>query len=520
MARFLKHVPCDNCGSSDAGAIYDDGSRHCFACKKTTRGDGEVTEFEDKPKAFVTANVSTQDIPNRGLTEETCRKFGYYVGEYNEQPCHIANYRDDNGNLVAQKIRMANKQFAMLVADKSKPVPLYGQHLFSGGKSVVITEGEIDALTVSQAFGNKWPVVSLPNGASSAKQSITAAYEWLDTFEKIVLCFDQDEAGQKATEEVLELLPPGKAHVMRLPLKDANEVLLRQSASVIVQAYWTAKPWRPDGIVAASELREEFLNPDRPVGIPYPFSGLNERLKGLFPGKLVTVTSGSGLGKSTFAREVCYDLLMNHGQTVGGMFLEESNEETMEYLVGIHINKNVSFSPETATPQELADGFDAIASKPLYLWDHFGSNDIDVVLSRARYMVKVLGVQWLILDHLSILISGMEDNDERKTIDLAMTKLRQLCEETGVGMILISHLKRPPGDKGHEDGAEVRLGQLRGSHSIGQLSDVVISLAKDPEDPMSDTLLFGVLKARKGGRRGPAGSAQYNVTTGRLLEFL
>src|SRR5574337_863214 len=131
------------------------------------------------------------------------------VGEYKGDKCHIANYRTASGDLVAQKLRLSGKKFSVIGGGKD--MPLFGQHLFAGGKSVVITEGEIDALAMSKAFDGKWPAVSIPNGAQSAVKAIQKAYEWLDGFERIVLCFDQDEPGRKASQEVAEVLPSGRS---------------------------------------------------------------------------------------------------------------------------------------------------------------------------------------------------------------------------------------------------------------------------------------------------------------------
>ena len=134
-------------------------------------------------------------------------------------------------------------------------------------------------------------------------------------------------------------------------------------------------------------------------------------------------------------------------------------------------------------------------------------------------MAQAKEVKWIILDHLSILMSGNESHDERKLIDVTMTKLRSFVEETGVGMILISHLKRPQGDKGHEDGQQVSLGQLRGSHSIVQLSDMVIALERNLSSGQNNAAIR-VLKNRFNGQTGKAGTICYNSETGRMIEDL
>jgi twinkle protein len=134
-------------------------------------------------------------------------------------------------------------------------------------------------------------------------------------------------------------------------------------------------------------------------------------------------------------------------------------------------------------------------------------------------MAQAKEVQWIVLDHLSILMSGNESHDERKLIDVTMTKLRSFVEETGVGMILISHLKRPQGDKGHEDGQQVSLGQLRGSHSIVQLSDMVIALERNLSSGQNFANIR-VLKNRFNGQTGKAGTIVYQSDTGRMTEDL
>lgn len=479
------------------------------------------TEFEPRETNSSFIEGQALAIENRGLTQATCEFWNYQIGNENGEPCHIANYKDAKGRLVAQKVRKKNKKFKVI--GNGKNMPLYGQWLWNGGKSVVITEGELDALSVSQAFDNKYAVVSLPAGAQSAVKSIQAAYEWLDGFDKIVLCFDNDEPGQKAAEEVATILPPGKAYIMALPTKDANEALIHHGPGVITKSFWNARLWRPDGIVMAKDLKEEVLNPVHVECIPYPFNGLNEKLGGLRIGELVTVTAGSGVGKSTMVRELIYDLAVTRREPVGVMALEESNRRTLEGLMSIHLERNIVLSRDMVSKEELSAAFDAVTAGNLYLFDHFGSTEVENILNRVRYMARVLGVKWVFIDHLSILVSGLETHgsgDERKLIDVAMTKLRTLVSELNIGMVLVSHLRRPEGNKGHEDGAEVHLGQLRGSHSIAQLSDAVVGIQRDVEEPSASRIELVVLKNRWSGNRGSACVLDYNRDTGRLTESI
>lgn len=519
MAQFVRHTSCENCGSTDAKAEYDDGTSWCFSCQ--SYGGSSTHDGHSSPNSSVAfiSNGSYVDIPSRKLTSDTCRKYGYQVGTHKNQPCHIATYVDPTTRQrTAQKIRLVNKEFSVI--GNGKQMPLYGQHIWgTSGKSVVITEGEIDCLSVAQAFGCKWPVVSLPNGASSVKQSLTQAYDWLLGFDKIVICFDADDAGRKATQVACDMLPFGRAWIMRLPedCKDANDCLKTHGTAAIVSAYWNASQYKPDGIVRLGELKSDLMNRSTTDSLPYPWAGLNDKTKGIRLGELVVITAGSGLGKSTFAKEILYNLAVNLDQPVGLVFLEEQGVRTAEILVSMYLNKNILVDDQCATKDEISQAFDQLSTKHISLYSHFGSNDVDTIISKIRFMVQAEGIKYVFLDHISILVSASE-GDERKLIDATMTKLRTLVSELKFSLFIISHLKRPQGDKGHEDGVRVSLGQLRGSHAIAQLADGVIGLEKDPDEPTADTVNIVILKSRLTGSRGSCGTLMYNRETGRLTE--
>ena len=527
-ATVLHKGPCPSCGSHDANAFYSDGGEHCFSmgCSHHvwgTKKNGEhLTDLTDvfnteKEKDWTPLEVDVRAVPGRHITKETCEAWGYGWTEVDGALCHVASYRDEKGKLVAQKVRAKGKQFSIVGSGKN--MPLYGQwRQFTSSKHIVITEGELDALSMSQAQDNKWPVVSLPNGAQSAVKAVTNAYDWLLKFDRIVLMFDMDAAGQEAAEKVAALLPPGKAAIASLTGKDANEVLMEKGPAPLIRSFWDAKLWRPDGIKHAKDIRDAFLNPPEVRGIPYPWHEWNEVLGQMRLGALVTLTAGTGIGKSTLLRELLYHALVTHGQAVGALFLEESNVETMEALVGIALDKNIMMDRSLASKEDTAAAYELLIEKPLYLYDHFGSNEVDNVCEKIRYLAKVCGVNWIFLDHISILVSGLE-GDERRTLDMAMTKLNSLANELNIGLFCVVHLKRPSGDLGHEDGAEVHLGQLRGSHSIAQLSHAVVALNKSKDDPHGFNVTPVCIKNRRnGGRKGPMGTLTYSRDTGRLSD--
>ena len=170
--------------------------------------------------------------------------------------------------------------------------------------------------------------------------------------------------------------------------------------------------------------------------------------------------------------------------------------------------------------QELKSAFESsIANWNLYCFDGFGSFDPDVIYNRIEYLASGLECRVIFLDHLSILLSGL-DGDERRMIDTTMTKLRSLVERTGISLFLVSHLRRSSNDRtSHEEGGRVNLSSLRGSHSIAQISDTVIALERDQQaDAQRGTTTVRVLKNRYSGETGVACNISYDLSTCRFTE--
>lgn len=519
---FLYHEPCPKCGSSDACGVFSDGHRFCYSCNTYFRPDGSVKNGVTRvsKECIPFEDLEAVSLTKRCISKDTCSKFKYFSTVYKGKPCQVACYYDDSGNLVGQKLRFPDKSFAVLGSISNR---LYGSQLWASGKKIVITEGEIDCLTVSQLQGNKWPVVSIPNGAQGAKKAIEANLEYLDKFEEVVLMFDMDEPGRKACEECAKILPAGKAYIANLPCKDPNECLSEGKGPEVLQAVWNAKPYRPDGIVAGSDLYEKCVVDidDLKDSVEYPWVALQNKTKGVRHGELYVFTSGSGMGKSTILRELEYYFGVVRGELCGIVALEESTKKTGLELMSIHLNKRILLDPDGVSEDQRKDSFRAtIGNERFFLYDHFGSLDSSNLLSKIRYMIVSLGCKRIFLDHISIVVSGMdtdEDGGERKAIDKLMTNLRSLVEETGATMFVVSHLKRPE-KKGHEEGAQVSLSQLRGSGAIAQLSDMVIGLERNQQGDNPNVLTLRVLKNRFCGDTGISGYLEYDPETGRLKD--
>lgn len=528
----LTHQPCDDCGSSDALCINYDESTFCHSCRKYTHppleGSGIAVRVPEKPltgsegfeatlAALATETFSS--VPERGLSAATMKSYGVVVKS--GQVIYPYYEPTEPTSPVAAKVRYPDKRF-QTSGDWSKG-GLFGQQLFpKSGKYVTLTEGEYDALAAYQMMGSKYPVVSIKNGASSALKDCKASYEWLDSFETIVICFDADEQGLKAADEVGQLFG-GKAKIVKHvnSYKDACDYLVNNDVATFNNAFWRAEKYVPDGIVNAASLWEEVNTPMETAEVAYPFKGINELTYGIRPAELVTVTAGSGLGKSQFLREVVWATLQQTVYNIGLLFLEESIRKTALSIMSLAANKQLHLPTVKSTEEERREAFDAtLADERLYLLDHFGSTDVDNIVGRVRYMAKALDCRYVFLDHVSIVVSAQSNLDERKALDEIMTKLRMLVQETGIALFVVSHLRRPD-NKGHEEGAATSLSQLRGSASIAQLSDIVLGLERDGQADdiiVRNTTAVRVLKNRFSGETGRCADLYFDSTTGRMVE--
>ena len=529
QSKFIKHEACDACGSSDAKAVYSDGSSYCFNCKTyfkasepfSEQGRGKVLPMTQKAVVEPIKAISGDflSIPERGITKFTCEAYG--VRQSGTE--HFYPYTDAKGTEVAYKIRtVETKQFRS--QGNIKDALLFGQLLWNkGGRYVTIVEGELDALAAYQMMGSKYPVVSIKNGAASAVKDCQAQYEWLDSFDAIVLAFDSDEPGREAAAGVAELFG-SKVKIVKFAdgFKDACDYLRGNKGADFVKAWWAAEQYVPDGIIAGSDLLDLVMEPLPKAQAHYPYAGLNSVTGGIRLQEMVVVTAGSGLGKSQFMREIIWQLLCETKENIGIMFLEESVKRTALSLMSLAINKPLHLSEVEADDRDKKEAFDkTLGSNRLYFYDCFGSTAIDNIISRVRYFAKGLDCRYILLDHVSIVVSDQGHNDERKALDEIMTKLRMIVQETGVSLFVVSHLRRPDG-KGHEEGAATSLNQLRGSGSIGQLADMVLGLerAAQHEDPIErNTTRVRVIKNRYSGETGKACAVLYDKYTGRMTEI-
>lgn len=368
-------------------------------------------------------------------------------------------------------------------------------------------------MAVYQMFGSKYPAVSV-HSSSTAERDLKHDFEYLNSFETIVLCFDNDEAGKNAVRQACNVgFPLGKLKVLSLRRhKDANDYLLAGEGDAYVKEWWQAPEYKPDGLRLGSEMWEEIINRKESFTTKYPFEGLNKLTFGIRLSEMVVVTADTGVGKTSVLKHIEHLLLTdqeikekNYG--VGFLHLEEPNGDTALGLLSVH-NSTPYHLPTSDRPEhELRKAYDELLNNGrVVIWDHFGSNSVDAVLNKVRHMVA-LGCKYIVLDHLSIVVSD-QSGDERKQLDEIATKLKTLTMELDIAVIAIIHTNRQ--------------GQIRGTAGVEQLANIVLRLERnkiDPDEWRRNVTKITVEKNRFCGYTGPACYLWYNADTARLVEL-
>lgn len=526
-SNFESHGPCEECGSSDGVGWYSDGHGVCFVCNAYYKGS-EKPQQQKRQKKLSNEKVTPltdvfREIPRRGLPEEAIKKYLIDVNmDKSVDVAHRYPYFKD-GVHIANKVRKRSEKLFWWEGDSEGE--LFGQHLFQpGGKAITIVEGELDAPSAWLLLGSRYPVVSVCN-SGSAVNDCRRNFEYLDSFEDIVICFDKDEKkvrsdgtvffpGQDAAKKVAELFAPGKCRILTLEHgKDPNEY--RQKGiepKLFINEWWRAPKFSPDGLISGTDMWDKIVNRPSHFQTPYPFAGVNQLTYGVRLSEFVVINAPTGVGKTSFLKELEYAILTNpevveNGYGVGFLHLEELDSDLALGLMSIHANKRFNLPDVEKSETELREAYDAIVNTSrVVIYDHFGSNEIDSIIAKVRHMAA-LGCKYIVLDHLSIVVSD-QSGDERKQLDEISTKLKTLCMEANIALIAVIHQNRQ--------------GQIRGTAGVEQLANIILRLERDlvsPDPWRRNVTKVWVEKNRFCGRTGPASWLFFDDITGRMIEL-
>lgn len=543
MAR--QRVACPSCGDNDSSSnnLYlfedDETAGWCFLESKrvSLTGGREIAKYSSnrdqahgsKDDALEIASckrLPSSALIHKPISKETCDKYSVRVS-MSETDGSVERvyypYIDSENVTTGYKIRTLPKTFSVI----GKLKGLFGQQQCKkGAKLLVITEGEDDALAAYQMFqskGKDWNVVSIPYGANiegALDQGLKAELEFITSHALVAICFDTDKPGQATAKALADLLcSQCRVKIIKLPKKDAGQMLIDGLVEDFFKEFWTTPDFHPEKIVKGSELTLERLKEPRKPGYMLPYPKLNMKLDGLRKGEITLVTGGSGLGKTLLVRELAFDLVNRHNLTVANIMLETPMEDVARSYIAMDNDVppyKLMKNPGMITPEHYQASYDKLLKSDKFLFfEHWGSLDSEILLRKCHYFAKVLGADFIILDHISLAVAGI-DTDERKALDVAFEALTRLCVETGVGVIVVMHLKRVQG-KSWAAGDEVELTDLRGTAGAEQMSWTVLSVERNSKDEATrDVARVRVIKNRTTGHLGMADSLNYSHETGRL----
>ena len=558
MAAFIKHTSCEACGSSDGKAVYQDNSSHCFVCQHTVPSD-EFKEANQKKPSRVRSSIKKEEnmevkpsskpalTPEenaeiksetsvkakgfRGIDDSVYAKFGVRhafaedTGEVMEQyyPC------TQEGQLVGYKVREVPKNFYSK-GRTGADCELFMQFKFNrGGKYIVITEGEIDALSAYQMLAEyteskggifETAVVSPTTGANSHKQ-IAGQFRFFDSFENIIISYDNDKAGQTATEQLLKVLPKGKVKIMPMRYKDANEYLEKDKAKEFVNDFYEAKKQVPVGVLASSKLYDRIMGQTAVAKIPFPpfMSKLNELFVGGMPlGHIVNIAADTGIGKTTLVNELIYYWIFNSPHTVGIVSMELDAGQYGEVLLSRHLEKKLALI-ESQDEKIAYLSTDRVIEKAkeltikedgdsrFYLLDN-RDGSIEEIQDTVEELVSACGAKVIVLDPLQDILDGLSNEEQAEFMKWA----KGFIKSHGITFIFINHMRKTPAGQNGADSEQ----NIMGSSTIIKSASANILLKRDKmaeSEITRNSTEISVTKNRVCGLTGPAGFIYYDNAT-------
>lgn len=548
MARIIRKEACPQCRSEgrdrsgDNLSVYSgDNGAFCFVCHYAVRSldrqrgrDTIGLETEEDivdlsgvqalPVAalksrLISAKVAAQYGVRVEYDTETGLEKTYYFPVYSGS--ELVGFQAKPANAPGQRKVSTNPFFI----GSTKGIDPFGAHTIGdGGKFVIATEGAEDALATVELLaiaGKKYRVVATL-GTSRWKSMLP----WFQRFAKVVIAFDQDEAGQTAAREFAEALSPGQGVIATWAggANDPNDMLRAGHVGRLMKAINEAKPLRPDGIITGEEVwhrMESYVAPDA-IEYPAEWPLLQAKTGGLRRGEISLWTAGTSVGKTSFVRRLKSHVIASTLWRVGEIELEEASEKTWRGLMEFVAGKRW----DTCSPAEKRAAYDMT----------YGTGRIATLEHRAQYgrgqslMGKLKGLvhehrsDLVVLDHITLAVTEFGDGEGLAAQDRMMSEFLEFVESTDTHLCLISHLRKTSsGGKSFEEGAVPTLDDMKGSGSLKQLAFDVIGVSRNTqaeEDYERDTSQLHILKCRASGMTGRADKLHWNRETRQLEPWI
>jgi len=487
--------------------------------------DGESMVNQESPKLTweTLQQLPSIAIKDRALTKEVVEFYQIKV-QFSEETGEIVSHyypSFTNGKLVAFKKRNIPKSFSWVKHTEASGKELFGQRLFpSGGKRVLISGGELDAVSAYQMLQEAYPnlhvaCVSPMHGENMS--DIKNNIDYISSFDTIYVATDMDEAGQKMAKDIVNFFGPEKTLLVKLPEKDVSDCLVKNKERGFISAFFSADRYKPCGIITITDIPDTALEPTK-WGLSYPFDSLTKFTYGLTTKSVIGIGAGPGSGKTTFVQQLQKHLVYTHNEKVGIFSIEDTPDWTMKKLVGSIMNKPIHL-PDCKYNLEEARAIKKSLEGKLYLFNHLESHNHADIVTAIRYFHSE-GVRFFFIDPLSALHAHMDASETNTFLSRILVEFETMAKTLDVTFFHVNHLNNPQTGKDHGAGGKVYGGQFSGSRAAWKFSTDLWGLERNQlaegEEERNEVNLV-IIKNRLSGNTGSF-KLRYDRTSGNLIE--
>ena len=536
-----KGCHCFSCGFSIPSEEHMEKSGFVYEYNEEFDNMGSLFNNEIHNQIKSETGVDTKGY--RGIRTDISKWFGVRY-QYSEEDGSVVKSLypcTKNYEITGYKVRNHPKDFRGAIGEVGADCDLFMQFRFKTHSGIIlIVGGEIDALSSFQMLkdaqkDNRFDpvaVVSSTIGETSAAKQVQKQYEWFSSAKKIIVAMDSDEAGKRATEAIVEVLPKGRVHVMSLRYKDPNEYLMNGKVNEFISDFWAAKPYTPGNVVGSSSLSEKIMEAATLEKIPLPpfMHKVQKLMAGGIPlSKIVNLGSFSGAGKSTIADECVYFWAFNSPYKIGVVSLESDAGEYGTKLLSRHIGRKIDLISDVSEKVEfLKSEFVQRKQEELFYkdgQDRFMLIDerdggLESLKKQVDNLVIKCDCKVIILDPLQDILDGLSNVDQA----VFMKWQKGLVKSHKVTFININHVRKSSGgSQANSTGASIHEEDFSGSSSIFKSAacNLLFTRNKEAECPIErNTTIMKMTKCRWTGRTDPsAGKYFYDNETHTLYDF-
>lgn len=526
---------------------------YCFSCGYTILSDAEkdsryIYEYNEESEVASKEIITKEELEQiksytgingqnqRGITQETYKAYAcrFKYNEEDGQVCEVFYPYTEGYVAAGYKVRKTPVKDFYSVGKIGKNSELFGQWRWkeSRSKYILLCAGEVDAMSAFQMLENyrknkgsdydATPCVSSAIGESGSFKQVQLQYNWLNQFQRVVVCYDNDAAGHEAIKKLVDVIPKGKMFVMKLTLKDANEYLERGKEKQFISAFFNAPAYSPDGIVGSGELmpaiKEQALTPKIPLP-PFMHRVQKQMAGGIPLGVIINLASASGTGKSTFVDECTYYWIFNSPHRIGVLTMESDAGQYGTKMLSRHVGVKIDLIEDVEEKINflLQSEIESKAEELFKLsngqdrWNIIEDRDggLESIKELIMELIVACSCKVIVIDPVSDLLEGLS-NEEQATFCKWM---KGIVKSHNVTFVNVNHVRKSTGQqKANSTGAEMHEEDIFGSGSLVKSAacNLLFTRNKEAEDEIEkNTTFMKMSKCRWTGRTGISGEYLY-----------